>query len=147
MPKHIELISRAIVIERGRILACQRRGTDYWALPGGHFEWGESAEKALRREVREECGVKSMVSRLWVIHENRFGRGQRATHEIVFAFHVKLRDTAFLKRPRSLEKKLTMRWLPIFDCLDGQFDLRPIQLISLISSKPNSKHPVQLTTL
>ncbi len=149
MPMHIELIARAIVIDRGRILACQRKGTTYWALPGGHIEWGESAEAALRRELREECGVKSIDSKLWFIHENRFGGGKGATHEIVFAFHVKLRNSAFLKSPQSPEKKLTLEWLPIVDCVTGACDLRPIQLIAKIANdvKFAQKSPGILTTL
>ena len=34
---------------------------DFWAPPGGGLEFGESAEKALKREFLEECGLEISV--------------------------------------------------------------------------------------
>ena len=31
---------------------------DLWAIPGGHIELGESADSAVRREVKEETGLE-----------------------------------------------------------------------------------------
>lgn len=57
----------AAVIERdGRVLMIRERasgsegrhdGPEYWTLPGGGIESGESAHQAVVREVREEVGL------------------------------------------------------------------------------------------
>lgn len=56
-----EVVAGAIFRD-GRLLLAQRIGppelSGLWELPGGKAEPGESAEAALRRELREELGVE-----------------------------------------------------------------------------------------
>ncbi len=42
-----------------RILLCRQEkpGKEYWLLPGGGVDGGESLTEALRRELREELGI------------------------------------------------------------------------------------------
>lgn len=51
-----------VIVKEDKILlgirgAKCRHGFGYWALPGGRLEDGESIEKAMVREVEEECGL------------------------------------------------------------------------------------------
>lgn len=47
-----------------KILLVQHHKSDTWTLPGGHIEKWESLYQALKREIREEFGIKIKI--LWV---------------------------------------------------------------------------------
>ena len=64
-PSHpITAVSGAVFNHEGRILLARRanppaRGK--WSFPGGVVRLGESQEEALKREIREECGLEVEV--------------------------------------------------------------------------------------
>ncbi len=61
-------VAEAIVTNHdGQVLLVKRKlppRVGDWALPGGHIDWGESAEAAAIREVREEAGLEIRLTRL-----------------------------------------------------------------------------------
>jgi len=50
--------------EDQRVLLAHRRDIDWWNLPGGGMEHGETVEEAVCREVREEIGLEVEVKYL-----------------------------------------------------------------------------------
>lgn len=71
--KCITLTVDAIIPYEGRILLIKRKNEpfkDYYALPGGIVEYGETVEEGLLREVEEEVGVKGKIYKLTGVYSN-----------------------------------------------------------------------------
>ncbi len=54
LKKHFEVCVRGVIIRRGKILVCRHKEKKYYFFPGGHIDFGETAEAALLRELKEE---------------------------------------------------------------------------------------------
>lgn len=52
------------VMQDGKVLLTQREDFEFWALPGGGVERGETLAQAARREVLEETGLEVRLTRL-----------------------------------------------------------------------------------
>jgi double-stranded uracil-DNA glycosylase len=106
---------KALVLDgEGRTLLARfdESGGQVWASPGGGVEPGESEEDALRRELREECGLRDVElgPLLWT-RTHRFadtaGWGGQAER------HYLLRTAAFEPGPEidlGAEKISELRW-------------------------------------
>jgi 8-oxo-dGTP diphosphatase len=62
----VRAVSAALILRGDELLICQRRPDQplgsKWEFPGGKMEPGETAEQALRRELREELGIDATIS-------------------------------------------------------------------------------------
>ena len=64
---NLVLVAAVALVDRdGRVLLAQRREDKFlgglWEFPGGKIEDGETPERALKRELREELGVETWDS-------------------------------------------------------------------------------------
>ncbi|HEY8293328.1 MAG TPA: NUDIX hydrolase [Thermomicrobiales bacterium] len=90
-----------VCIHDGYVLLHRADRDEYWALPGGRCELGESSEETLRREMQEELHVPVNVGRLFWVVENFFTLLGRAYHELALLYAIDLPvDHAYLDKTR-----------------------------------------------
>lgn len=106
MPKHGPMIvfesgdtrfscrAVAVILDRDQRRVLLHRGTqeDFWSLPGGRIEIGETSIDTLVREMREEISTEIQVERLLWTTEEFFGFVGIHWHGIGFYFLVRLPD-------------------------------------------------------
>lgn len=87
---------RALIIHDGRLLVVKHTPeSTFYALPGGHLEWGEGIKECMSREIEEELGIKAELGRLFYV--NTFM--DEEVQSIEFFFEVKnSKDYADLKK-------------------------------------------------
>jgi len=65
---------------------------------GGHVEFGETGEEAIRREIKEETGAELTDVRLLEVKENLFTYHSEPAHEIIFFYEGKITDESVLSK-------------------------------------------------
>lgn len=133
-PIALAVIRRAddLLVFEGRDSA--KRQTFYRPLGGG-IEFGETAEGALRREMREELAVELAEVSLLRVVENIFQYQDAPGHEIVFLLSATIADPAIYDRDdlgTVLDSGSTVRWLPIKDVIGGEAIPYPEELVTLL---------------
>lgn len=118
----------AIIRNGNRILMARNPGEtrgDMWYSVGGRVRFGETAEEACLRELKEETGLELELERLAAIHENFFRDAEGTLyHEISLFFLVKVdKKLASLEsghRTTGGPDGEVLEWLDLSDCADKQ---------------------------
>ncbi|GCE24783.1 hypothetical protein KDA_02670 [Dictyobacter alpinus] len=84
-------------VNKERILLALRRDIDWWNLPGGGMEIGETVEEAVCREVDEETGLKVEVEQLVGV----YSKPQK--QELVLTFRCRVIGGALIETEESSE--------------------------------------------
>ncbi len=86
-----------VIIKDGKILLIKRKNEPFkgaWALPGGFVEYGETVEKAVLREVKEETGMDAKIKKLVGVYSDPARDPRGHTISIVFLLEAEGRSKA-----------------------------------------------------
>jgi len=78
-----------MVNENGKVfLATSYKWKGKWVIPGGHVEWGEKLEDAVKRETKEETGIDVKNIQLLNVQESIFSKGFHEERHFIFLDYV-----------------------------------------------------------
>ena len=130
-----------ICIDRERLLAMDvynDRGEVKGVRPlGGHVEFGETREAALRREFHEELDTEIDIGEEWFAFENLYSHHRRRGHEFLFAAEVRLHEISLLEREiivfsEDSGTENVARWYDLQALHAGSVALFPPALLELL---------------
>ena len=104
----MKVVTAALVIEKGKVLIARRKTGDAnggkWEFPGGKLEENETPQECLRREIKEELGVDSVIGAFFdrSVYDYRSG-----TIELL-AYYAELRSLDFF-----LTAHEEIRWVEV----------------------------------
>ena len=123
----------ALIIQDGRLLICQRKSGPFaakWEFPGGKVEAGETVDRALFRELKEELDIDVSAAREIFRSRHRYSRGReldlmffrvdeycgairnRIFQDVRWVETAELKNFDFLDGDRALLDKLSAEGLP-----------------------------------
>lgn len=104
--KTVEIIARGLITSGEKLLLCKAKGHDWFYLPGGYVEFGETAQEALVREIKEELGIESEISDFLGTVENIFEQDGQKFHEINLVYGIKTESEHFESKEEHIEFSL-----------------------------------------
>jgi len=112
--KQFEICVRGVIQKQNKILVCWHKEKKHYFFPGGHIEFGESAKKALIRELKEELDivVKKLsfigtVENIYIEKRDKYKEHLGKHHEINLVFSV----SAEKVKDKSLEDHIDFFFL------------------------------------
>lgn len=141
----VHLLARAVIRSDGHILVVRAEGQSHTFLPGGHREGREGLEACLRRELREELGVRAKVGRYLGGVEHQWTREGTPQYEINHCFAVTTPGLTTNVPPEAQEDYLSFAWVSV-DRL-GAASLQPAPLRPLLAEAPEASRPWWASTV
>jgi ADP-ribose pyrophosphatase YjhB (NUDIX family) len=93
--------AKAVIIRDGSLLLIRNldKDGDWFSLPGGGQNHGETLQEALQRECQEEIGVRVQVGELRLIREyigknHEFAQHDGEVHQVEFMFECRIAPSA-----------------------------------------------------
>ncbi len=131
-----------IALWQEQVLLCRRAiepRKDFWNLPGGYLENGETVEAGALRETREETGAEVKILRLHSVYN------LVRVNQVFLHFLAEMQSPAFYTTAESSEVKLFP--LSAIPWQDIAFDSNTFALTSFLENRHNPAEKVFIGTL
>ena len=119
------VVVAAVIMQDGKILACQRSRKDSfplkWEFPGGKVRFGETPTAALARELREELAVEAVIGEEIFRTRHKYER-MRDEIDLIF-YRASLPDAAIQNCVFEAIEWVAPSALPAKDFLDADREL------------------------
>jgi ADP-ribose pyrophosphatase YjhB (NUDIX family) len=119
----VPAVSVVVPDDQGSILLIRRTDNNYWSIPGGGMEPGESVRQAASREVMEETGINCEITGLVGIYSNPGHVAAYDDGEIRQEFSICLTARILGGSPRTSSESSEVRFVPAADILS--YDIHP----------------------
>lgn len=122
----------AVIIHKERILLIKVKDTNKYFFPGGGVNLGEKIDKALKREVQEEAGIKIKINKLLRYKESFFYYNplDEAYHNISLFFICNPLSSRLIKKNNDTSKN--PEWFVIKNLNINKIQYFGIDIIKLI---------------
>jgi len=102
-------VAIAILRTRGRVFLVRRaRGKPLpgrWEFPGGKVEVGEEPRVALRRELREELGIRVRDLSLFGVYSHVYDFPEGPVHYVLLAYAATVRTGPWARKGRWMDAR------------------------------------------
>lgn len=112
------VVAVALLRARDRVLVARRPASaplpGEWQFPGGRVEFGEHPWDALRRELREELGIRTTRGRLFGVYSHVSDLEGDSVHYVLIAYEVPIaRDRIRETGSRTWATVAELRRMPV----------------------------------
>ncbi|MCX8996774.1 NUDIX hydrolase [Rhizobiaceae bacterium BDR2-2] len=133
-----------LAFREGHLLVHRATHEDFWTIPGGRAEIGETSSETLVREMQEELGVSAEVKRLLWSVENFFRYEEADFHEYGLYYLMEIPESFpfhpsdIVHRVADGRSELEFKWVPATGQALTALDIPPYFLAEEIETLPES---------
>ncbi len=133
----------AVALHDGYVLLHRAEGDNFWTLPGGRVQMGETGADTVIREMQEEIDVAVTVDRMVFVSEEFFDYNDSRYHELGMFYTVALpADAPLLDKTTTHEgvedgplqpQRLIFQWFKV-DALDAvELPIKPGDMVQRLA--------------
>lgn len=131
LSRNVRSASRALIIRDGKLLAIKmkrpRERDEFFILPGGGQQHGETLITSLQRECREELGCEPIIKNVAYVREyigrnHSFANRHRHFHQLEVVFYCELPEGFEVNERHSGDKnQVGVTWIPLAELPQTNF--------------------------